>query len=238
MKRSKKEIAARREALAEWIRDKGYQPVQELARRFDISVVTMRRDLIALENERRITRTHGGALVDTSLRFSVFGERISVNREAKRRIALQAVKQLQAGMSIYMDAGSTVYGVAQEIQQCELKNVRIMTPSIPIAELLAGVSGIHVFLTGGHVLAKQSCLVGELSEVSISQWDFDIALLGAEGIDDTGLWNSDKGLVRQHRNIIRNADRIVYCLDPSKSNQSGPFFICRWDPGFVLISGA
>lgn len=238
MKRSIKEVSARREALAEWIRDKGYQPVPELARRFKVSVVTMRRDLMVLEDERRITRTHGGALVDDSLRFAVFGVRVGVNQEVKRKVGRQAVKLLQSGMSIYMDAGSTVYAVAQELKNSGLTNVRIMTPSIPIAELLAEASDIQVFLTGGNVLAKQSCLVGELSEVSISQWDFDIALLGAEGIDDTGLWNSDAGLVRQHRNIIRSVDRIVYCLDPSKSNQSGPLFICRWDPRFMLISGA
>jgi len=238
MKRSRQEVADRREALAEWIRDKGYQPVPELARHFHVSDVTVRRDLLQLERERRITRTHGGALVDDSLRFAVFGVRVGIHQEAKRKVARQAVKLLQAGMSVYMDAGSTVYAVAQEVKSSGLENLRIMTPSIPVAELLAEASGIHVFLTGGNVLAKQSCLVGELSEVSISQWDFDLALLGAEGIDETGLWNSDEGLVRQHRNIIRNVDRIVYCLDPSKSNQSGPLFICRWDPRFMLISGA
>jgi len=238
MKRSRKEIRARREALVEWIREKGYQPVPELARRFQVSVVTMRRDLVALKNERRITRTHGGALVDDNLRFSVFGVRVGINQERKREIGSQAVKLLTSGMSVYMDAGTTVYAVALELKNSGLQDLRIMTPSIPIAELLAEVSGIHVFLTGGNVLARQSCLVGELSEVSISQWDFDIALLGAEGIDEIGLWNSDEGLVRQHRNIIRNVDRIVYCLDPSKSSQSGPLFVCRWDPRFILISGA
>ncbi|MEM6885280.1 MAG: DeoR/GlpR family DNA-binding transcription regulator, partial [Verrucomicrobiota bacterium] len=238
MKRSNKEIAARRDALAEWIRDKGYQPVPELARRFKVSEVTMRRDLKALELERRVTRTHGGALVDDNLRFAIFGVRVGVNPERKREIGKQAVQLLQSGMSMYMDAGTTIYAVAQELKTSKLQNIRIMTPSIPIAELMAEVSGIQVFLTGGNVLAKRSCLVGDLSEVSISQWDFDIALLGAEGIDDTGLWNSNEGLVRQQRRIIRNTENIVYCLDPSKSHQSGPIFICRWEPRFRLISGA
>lgn len=238
MKRSRKDIEARRHALTEYIRDQGYRSVSELARRFEVSEVTMRRDLIALEEESSVTRTHGGAVVNESLRFSVFGMRVGVNQHLKRAIARQAVKRLKPGMRIYMDAGTTIYAVAQEVKRIGLQDISIMTPSIPVAELFAETEGVQIALTGGNVLARQSCLVGELSEVSITQWDFDIALLGAEGIDDMGLWNSDEGLVRQHRILIRHVNQVVYCLDPTKSTLSGPIFVCRWDPQFILISGA
>ncbi len=238
MKRSRQEIEARREALTELLREKGYQPVPLLAQIFNVSQVTLRRDLLALEQDHQITRTHGGALVEDNQRLATFRIRVEQNKEQKREIALRTVEMLQSGTRIYLDGGTTLYAVAQELKSSGLQDLQVMTSSLPCAEMLSGVEGIRVYLTGGHLLPRHSMLVGDLSEASIAQWEFDLALLGAVGIDETGLWNSDEGLVRQQRSVIRRSAQVIYCLDPSKSNHSGPVFICRWDPRFLLISGA
>jgi DeoR/GlpR family transcriptional regulator of sugar metabolism len=237
MKRSRAEVAARREALAELLREKGYLPVRELVRLMNVSEATLRRDLSALEKDNHITRTHGGALVDYNLRFPSFQQRLEVNRDHKRAIARQAVDMIQPDTRLYLDAGTTIYEIALLIKNSQRMPLEIVTPNLPVAEVMAGVEGLRVFLTGGCLLERQSILIGPLSEVGIRSLHFDLALMSAEGFDDKGLWNSTEEVVRQQKVVLKQSSKVVFCIDPSKHAQQAEVFLGAWKPEYILNSG-
>ncbi|MEM6820496.1 MAG: DeoR/GlpR family DNA-binding transcription regulator [Verrucomicrobiota bacterium] len=234
MKRSREEVDSRREALATMLRDQGYLPVKELCARLNVSEPTLRRDLSELAKASKITRTHGGALVDYNLRFPSFQQRRVVQAEAKRRIAQQALPYIQNNSVLYLDAGTTIYEVAQQIRDSDISKLTIVTSSLPISETLAGVAGIEVFLTGGRLLERQSILIGQISERSIQQFRYDWALMSAEGLNDTGLWNTTADVVRQQKSVLKNSENVMFCLDQSKQGQQAEYFLCRWNRRFHL----
>ena len=76
MKVARHIIEARREAIAKLLSKVGYVPVLEICKQFNVSEATARRDLTELENQRRITRTHGGALSDFNRNFPPLDDRV------------------------------------------------------------------------------------------------------------------------------------------------------------------
>ena len=85
MKVARHIIEARREAIAKLLSKVGYVPVLEICKQFNVSEATARRDLTELENQRRITRTHGGALSDFNRNFPPLDDRKIEDAEAKRK---------------------------------------------------------------------------------------------------------------------------------------------------------
>ena len=86
MKVARHIIEARRESIAKLLSKVGYVPVVEICKQFNVSEATARRDLTELENQRRITRTHGGALSDFNRNFPPLDDRKVEDAEAKRKI--------------------------------------------------------------------------------------------------------------------------------------------------------
>lgn len=93
-------VLARRERLAQMIEQHRYLPVKELCRRLEVSEATLRRDLAALVQEKKITRTYGGALSEFNDRFPSFRERQSQGAKAKAKIAAAALAFLSRAKPI------------------------------------------------------------------------------------------------------------------------------------------
>ena len=136
MKSSLAEINARREGLATLLQREGYLSVSELAESFSVSEATIRRDLTALQKENRITRTYGGALSEYDALFVPFYQRNAQQRGLKGRIAREAARLIKRGNTLFLDAGSTVYALAERILEWDDGSLRIVTNSLPVAEVL------------------------------------------------------------------------------------------------------
>jgi DeoR/GlpR family transcriptional regulator of sugar metabolism len=238
MRSSVAEIHSRRERLSNLLRQEGYLSVSQLSKRFLVSEATIRRDLIALEKDRQITRTFGGALSEYDALFISFHQRKAQNRGLKQRIAKTAVTLLRPGQTIFLDAGSTVLAVASQIVASGLKDLTIVTNSLPIAEVFTSGGTSEVHLLGGHLLPHQLIVVGLGAGLSLSAWRFDLAFLGAQAMDREGLWNSQDGISDFQRHLCGRSSRSVFCLDESKLGQSGPSFLMQWREVDTLITTA
>jgi len=229
-------VKARRERLADLLSQNGYLPVKELCRRLEVSEATARRDLSALEGEKRIKRTYGGAISEFDSRFPSFDERREQARHSKEKIAATALSLIAPGSTLFFDTGTTVYAIAEAFRSRPVVPIKIVTSSIPVGEVLAGIAGVEVFLLSGQLLPRQSVLFGEMAIRSLGFWRYDMAFLSAEGMDAAGIWNSQAAIVDQQKAVLRRTGRSVFCLDSTKLKQSVPHFLMPWSGVDLLLT--
>ena len=231
-------VNARRQQLAAWMQQHGHASLQEICTRFDISEATARRDLAALAAEKQIVRTYGGALAEYNHRFASFRERQEKEAGAKARIGAKAWRWIRPGDTIYLDAGTTVYAIAEALQRDPVEPLTVVTNSLPVADILASVPRLRVHLLGGELLPRQSVLIGEMARKALEFYRIDVAFMGAQAADSLGLWNSQAEVVAFQRRLLEAAGAAVFCLDESKLDHQAPVFLADWKETDALITNA
>lgn len=220
------------------LRDRSYLPIGELCRRFKISEATARRDLAALQRDRSIVRTFGGAMADYDRRFAPFADRLKLNAAAKARIAVKAASLVRPGMTVFIDAGTTPFAVADLLRKAPPADLRVVTNSLAVVERLTGVRGIEPDLLGGRLLPNQAVFLGPETCRAAAFYDVDVALLGGEAFDPAGVWNSSDDVVDLQRAVIDQSKRHALLLDRTKANRAAPARLMTWDELDLLITDA
>ena len=238
MKVARHIVEARRERLAQLLRQHRYLPIQQLCEQLNISMATVRRDLAVLAGTKQITRTYGGALSDFNEHFASFAERRAVARTPKREIAQQALGLLKPGMTCYLDAGTTMLPLAEILRHKPVHPLTVVTNNLPVAETLAEVPELEIHLVGGILLRRQSVLLGEQACRNVRSWNFDLVFLGAEGMTSEGVFNSQKDVVLFQRAVASRARRVALCLDASKLGHEATDFLLPWSKIDLLLTDA
>ena len=220
-------VQARRQRLAGLLARHHYLSLGELCDRLDVSEPTARRDLAALAADRSITRTRGGALVEYNQKFPSFRERLGRASAVKRRLAETAARLLKPGQTVWLDGGTTVYYVAEALADRRPPGLVVVTHNMPAAELLADLGDVDVHLLGGQYFRRTSLLLGPRTVSAARRWRFDVALLGVEGIDRAGLWNSLRDVVSLQRAVLRASALSVVLADAVKFGRRAAEFLGR-----------
>jgi DeoR/GlpR family transcriptional regulator of sugar metabolism len=238
MRVAKHVVEARRRKLGELLQRHRYLGIADLCKEFGISEATVRRDLVFLEKSHLITRTYGGALADYNLRFPSFRSRRSTGTEGKYSIAQQALELLKPESVIYLDAGTTIFALAEAIRVAPVRPLTCVTSNLPAADLLSEVDGVDVYLLGGQLLRRQSVLLGDEACRSAGYWKFDLALLGAEGMTREGVWNSSPAVVALQKAVLAQSRSSAVLLDRTKLGRTAPSFLGGWETITALITDA
>lgn len=193
--------------------------VADLARRFDISEMTARRDLNLLAQQYNITRTHGGALMDNQpvVRMISFDEARISNKEAKEKIAAKAASLIQNGRRIFIDAGSTTRIMLNYLD----KDTRavIVTNHLKVAEHALLFDNLSVIMLGGEMIRITNCSSGSVAEEQIKKYQLDVAFIGAAAIGADGkLYDGYSPEARFKSSIFAVAKKIYLLTDSSKFN--------------------
>ncbi len=216
----------RRAILLRELNDAGYVQAAELADRLNISAITIRRDLIQLEEEGLCVRKRGGAMrsaqsVTLELPYQV--KQHSYIAE-KRRIAEAAARLVSHGSTIILDAGSTTYALAQLLTQ---KRITVVTNDLQIAVKLAGNPNINLICTGGIARSNVYSLHGSQVESFIRSLRVDLTFLGADAIHADGTVSNvtlEEAMIKQA--MIGAAERVVLLADSSKFEKAGFARVC------------
>lgn len=218
------------------VAQQGFLPVHELCRQLGVSEATARRDLSALENEKKIRRTYGGAVSEFDNRFPSFSERRKQSRRAKAKIARVALSFIVPNCTCYFDSGTTIFAIAEEFRAHPVTPLKIVTTNIPLGELLAQIVGVEVFFPAGQLLSRQSVLLGETVRRSLEFWQFDVAFLSAEAMNSEGIWNSEAVVVEQQKAVLRRSASSVFCMDAGKLKGQAPHFLIPWSKVGTLVT--
>jgi DeoR/GlpR family transcriptional regulator of sugar metabolism len=197
----------------------GEVSVDALAREFDVSNMTIRRDLAKLAESGRLSRFHGGAAPTRAMvvEFS-FRERSSIRFTQKRAIAARAAELVSPGMAVSLDTGTTTLEVARALAPKE--NVTVLTTSLAIASVLHSNPKLELILLGGAVSRSRAELVGPLVEDNLKKFRVHVAFLGADAVTPDGIFTTDVQVARICRAMIANAKRAVLVADSSKFRET------------------
>jgi len=206
----------RRRQIFELLQTEGRVIVRDLSKRFQTSLITIRKDLEHLHNQGQLQRTHGGALTirngaqnDRSLQ-----EKGRVHRQEKIRIATAAVRLIREGQVVLLDSGTTTTAIARACRH--FKNLTVITNATNIAAELDDTS-VDVILTGGILRKNSFSLVGPLAEESLRRLNADLLFLAVDGFDVTyGLTTPNLLEARVNRAMTEASRRTVVVCDSSK----------------------
>lgn len=208
--------AARQAKIRERLAAQPGVSVSELAWEFDVSEMTIRRDLAALESQAHIQRTHGGAVLTKRMMLEFdYRDRREQNRAAKRAIAAEARKRIQPGQRLILDTGTTALELAALLVDGE--NLTVITPSLAVASELQHAPGVEVILLGGVIRRGSPDLTGPVTEASLELFAADWAFQGADGVGvDGAVFNSDLRLARVDKLMRRVAAKSCVMADATK----------------------
>jgi DNA-bindng transcriptional repressor len=223
----------RRHTIMQLLQEQGEVSVEQLVQLFDISEVTIRKDLSALETSGFLLRKYGGAIL---MPKEIIDE--NENDELTKRkfvIAKAAAERIRDHNRIIVDSGSTT---AALIKQLNLKQgLVVMTNSLSVAtELRALENEPTLLMTGGTWDTRSESFQGKVAEQVLRSYDFDQLFIGADGIDlarGSTTFNELVGLSQVMAEVSRE---VVVMVESQKIGRKMPNLELTWQQIDVLIT--
>jgi DeoR/GlpR family transcriptional regulator of sugar metabolism len=226
----------RTDSIERHIRAHHYADLRTLAAKFGGSLSTVRRALDQLEARGVVRRHHGGASrveTDAVAQEYDFVARAQLHPDEKFAIASWVAAQVQPGMTVILDGGSTTYAVARLLAE---KRLQVITNSLPIASLFSEVGSAETIVTGGSIYRRLGIVLGPLCDSFFSQVHADLAILGGAGITENGVWNHNALIVAAQRKMIGAADRSIFALDNSKFGRRALSLTTPFEARFTIVT--
>ena len=205
----------RRHRILERVAEDQTIHVGDLAREFDVSEMTIRRDIGRLEREGFVRQTYGGATAHLTRALDVaFNARALQHTREKRRIGMRATRLLGDARVVYVGIGTTAEQFARFLPVAP--GLVVVTASLPTASLL-GTRPVDVVALGGAVRRDELTCVGPVAAATLGRFRFDLAVIGAAGLSAKwGLTEVDDGDAEIQRLAIERSARVVVIADGSK----------------------
>jgi DeoR family glycerol-3-phosphate regulon repressor len=187
----------------------------ELAAHLLVSEETIRRDFKYLEQMGKLRRIHGGAILPRLNEEAPLQVRNRIRTQAKARIADCAAQLVSDGMALFLDTGTSTLALAQRLTQ--FSQLRIVTNSLDIAQLITQQSDNHVLVTPGDVRRNDNALTGMHTLEFVRQFHYDIAFMGIGGIDaEFGFMDYEEPEALLRRTLAARCMRSVVLADDGK----------------------
>src|SRR3954451_18018371 len=234
--------AQRRQLIAERIRDTGSISVAALEAEFGVSPMTARRDLQILEREGLARRTHGGAVSTTLARDEdAFQSRLDEAADAKRALGARAASMIADGETVFVDCSTTAYYAVRSLLESG-KPATVLTPSVPVMDLIARTDAAQVELLGlAGSLRRLTCsFVGPQTVRAIQDHFADKLLFSVKGLAPGHVLTDANPLEAEvKRTMIERARESILLIDGSKFDQPGLSAIAPISAiDSVLVAGA
>ncbi len=229
----------RQEHIVRIVEEHGRARVSDLAAQFRVSGVTIRKDLVALESERRLIRTHGGAIANDRSRPELsFDIRERLQADEKQLIGAAGAALVQDGESIVLDASTTALSVARHLKGREgWSQLTVLTNGLRIASELAGHPGIVVLMLGGRVRWEALSVVGQLGDGLFSRINVQKAFLGAAGFTlESGLADATDEEAQIKRSMVAAAREIIAIVDRTKWERAAFATFCPTEKISVVLT--
>ena len=206
----------RREEIVELIQLNGKVKVSELSERYNISEVSIRKDLEALEAEGHLSRIHGGAIGMNKLYVNMdLTERYKTNSNAKKAVADLITRFIDDNDTIMMNAGTTLTYVLRALRG--KKNISIVTNSIQNATEAALYPSFNVILLGGHLDSKYQFTYGQDAILQLQNYHATKCILSVDGISaESGLTLYYSNEAELARKMIESSDMLIVAADSTK----------------------
>lgn len=225
--------AARQKEIVTLIQGGGVVEINPLAARFQTSPITIRRDLIELQERGLLERTRGGAISGGEViaegwaRYETVSyiERERERVREKRAIAELAAQLVSDGDCILLNGGTTSRHLADALRGHQ--NLHVITNGLPVAMELARSQNAAVYLLPGRVDFRKMCSVARPASGAFDDFSVRAAFLGVHGISPMGgiaMLSPEEAAM--NRFFIDAAQSVNVIVDSSKFESQAMFRIC------------
>ncbi len=216
---------ARREHVRRRVLAEGFARVEDLAREFDVSLMTMHRDLDALELEGWLTKIRGGATANPSALVEAgVRERIAAMRSEKDAIAELAAGMLTHGQTIFLDDSTTALGLVPYL--VAHPPMTVATNFLPAVAALGDSPDLELHLLGGHYHPRQEACQGLQTVEAIKSMHADIFFMSTTAVNEGKCLHRSEPTVMVRQAFLQNSARTVLLVDHAKFGRPAPHVLC------------
>ncbi len=212
--------AGRRIYILDILKEKKTVDLIDMAEKFNVSAMTIRRDFKILEEQGTITIIHGGAVLNDGLAIeqSYYVKQEQMVRE-KQKIGLAAAKAVNPGDAVFIDCGTTPKEVA--VGLLNVKDIIIFTNSILAANILSQSSNNKLIMVPGVFRQKSMGFIGPMAIDFISRIRLDCVFLGVEGIElKLGISTPDIDDALTKKALVEVSKKRIVVADSTKIGKS------------------
>ena len=219
------------------LNEKPVATVRELVDLTESSEATIRRDIVALDQQKKLRKIRGG--VETlhpphiGLAGRPFAFNSSVNIDKKRAIARRAVELCEEGDDIIINGGTTTF---QMVHYLTTRRMQVFTNSFPIAEHLLNHTKNTVVVPGGTIFREQNIILSPFENDGSKHFAARRMFMGAQGISARGVMEADRLVVRAEEKLITQADELVVLVDSSKFERRSSLVLCPLSQVSTIIT--
>jgi len=227
--------AERRNQIVQILMEDGSLRINDMAKQFQVSTETIRKDLKYLEKMGVAKKSYGGAQAANEGFISQFNFRMVQNIEAKNKLAAKAIEYIQPGSMVFIDVGSTAMCVAKQL--ISHMDLTVVTNSLVVANILSN-SKNNVYVTGGRLNGTNMSLLGLWTMDAMKTINPSVSFLGSSGFSAFGgptTGSFDESEAR--KSITQVSAKSIVLADSSKFfNQTGLVSYASWSDVDVLIT--
>jgi DeoR family transcriptional regulator, fructose operon transcriptional repressor len=196
--------------ILELVRAHGEIEVAALGALLPVSLETVRRDLAVLDEQGLVRRSYGRvAAVESGAFETPLAARGQIHPEEKLRLAEAVVAEIGTAQTVFLDEGFQTQLVAQRLP--DDRPLTVVTPSLPIATLLAARLNTQVIVLGGRVRGNTLGVVDAWAVELLGRLNVDLAVIGANGVTvETGMTTPDPPVAAIKSTAVRRAARAVF----------------------------
>lgn len=222
----------RRKRLTQIINSSGSIKIGEIASVFGVSTETIRKDLIYLNDQGIVKKSHGGAIaINENMTVDA---RSMENFDLKTRIAMKALEYIKSNNAIMIDSGSTTLAFATMIPKNN--NLTIITNSFAAANVLIGY-GNNIYFIGGELSETTMATSGLWATHSLDTVKCDVLFLGSSGFQSHHGPCAKMFLDAQIKmEMIKNSQTRIVLADSSKFHSNAIVQYAKWSEIDVLIT--
>ena len=218
----------REKYILDQLNEKGSVKVSDLSEQLQISEVTVRSDLRAMEKKGLLKRMHGGAVkINEQLSLFIAPGNVLKKVDEKKRIAAKAYEYIENGDVIILDDSSVNYYLAEEICKGEKKNLIIITNSLAAAVILSSRDDFTLSMVGGQIGGNLPSAMGQVTVDTISNYKANKAFISAHGVNfEVGITSVGTPQMHVKKAILNSAKEIYLMIDSSKFSGGYLMVVC------------
>lgn len=207
----------------------GRLSVAEIVEQFSISEATARRDLGSLASQGKAERVHGGVIaIEQAPPELPILERAGEQVDEKALVGRAAAGLVADGETVFLGSGTTALEVAKNLR--ERKNLTVITNSLPVLNVLAGIKDITLISLGGQLRDSELSFIGHITEQALTELRADKVIIGTRGISlEHGLTNDYLPETLTDRAILKIGREVIIAADYTKLNRVSTVLLASLD---------
>lgn len=207
--------AGRLNQIAELVLRDTSVSIQDLVDMFQVSKMTIHRDLDELEQQGILRKVRGGATAQPTYLFeSHLNYRINTSKREKEAIATAAYAHVEPGEAVMLDDSTTVLALARKL--VDISHLTVITNFLTAVDVLRSCRQINLISLGGDYLYRYNAVVGDFCEQMISGLRVNTLFMSSSAVADGYVFHQEEVIVRVKRAMIKSASRRILLVDRGK----------------------